>query len=189
MKPPYAIGSVPSLSGHAVAYRWRSLPRVRRHRASKPQGSSERVLPWQITMDWRAAKRALQYLWRTKDVGITYGGTPGPCKKLSAWVNADFATCPDTRRSVSGGEVMLGEGAISWLSRVQKVTAAASSESGYVALAEVVNELRFVRQVKGFLTPPINDNIIIKEGNEGAIKMATNRFSSKQYTGEMDSRF
>ena len=50
-KPPYAIGSVPSLSGHVVAYRWRSLPRVRRHRASKPQGSSERVLPWQITMD------------------------------------------------------------------------------------------------------------------------------------------
>ena len=33
------------------AYRWRSLPRVRRHRASKPQGSSKRVLPWQVTMD------------------------------------------------------------------------------------------------------------------------------------------
>ena len=51
MKPPYAIGSVPSLSGHAIPYRWRSLPRVRRHGASKPQGSSERVLPWQVTMD------------------------------------------------------------------------------------------------------------------------------------------
>ena len=51
MKPPYAIRPVPSLSGHAIAYRWRSLPRVRRHRSSKPQGSSERVLPWQITMD------------------------------------------------------------------------------------------------------------------------------------------
>ena len=51
VKPPYAIESVPSLSGHAIAYRWRSLPRVRRHRASKPQGSSERVLLWQITMD------------------------------------------------------------------------------------------------------------------------------------------
>ena len=50
-KPPYAIGSVPSLSSHAIAYRRRSLPRVRRHRASKPQGSSERVLPWQVTMD------------------------------------------------------------------------------------------------------------------------------------------
>ena len=51
MKPTYAIGSVPSLSGHAFAYRWRSLPRVRRHRASKSQGSSERVLPWQVTTD------------------------------------------------------------------------------------------------------------------------------------------
>ena len=50
-KPPYAIGSVPSLSGHAIAHRWRSLPRVRRHRASKPQGSSELVLPWQVAMD------------------------------------------------------------------------------------------------------------------------------------------
>ena len=51
MKPPYDIGSVLNLSGHANAYRWRSLPRVRRHRASKPQGSVERVLPWQVTID------------------------------------------------------------------------------------------------------------------------------------------
>ena len=51
LKPTYAIGSVPSSSGHAIAHRWCSLPRVRRHRASKHQGSSERVLPWQITMD------------------------------------------------------------------------------------------------------------------------------------------
>ena len=50
-KPPYAIGSVPSLSGHAIAYQWRKMPRVRRHNASKPQCSSERVLPWQVTMD------------------------------------------------------------------------------------------------------------------------------------------
>ena len=50
-KASYAIGSVPGLSGHAIAYLWRSLPRVRRHRASKPQGNSERVLPWQVTMD------------------------------------------------------------------------------------------------------------------------------------------
>ena len=38
--PSTAIGSVPNLSGHAIAYRWRSLPRVRRHKASKPQGCS-----------------------------------------------------------------------------------------------------------------------------------------------------
>ena len=49
-----------------------------------------------------------------------------------------------------------------------------------MALAEVTNELRFVQQVKGFLTPPIDDNIIIREDNGGAIKMATNRFSSRR---------
>ena len=30
---------------------WRSLPRVRCHRASKPQCSSKPVLPWPVTMD------------------------------------------------------------------------------------------------------------------------------------------
>ena len=38
--PPNAIGSVPGLSGHAIARRQRLPPRVRRHRASRPQGSS-----------------------------------------------------------------------------------------------------------------------------------------------------
>ena len=32
--PSTAIGSIPSVSGHSIAYRWRSLSRVRRHRAS-----------------------------------------------------------------------------------------------------------------------------------------------------------
>ena len=57
---------------------------------------------------WRTAKRALQYLLRSKGVGITYGGTPVSCTKLSAWVDTDFTTYPDTRRSVSGGAVVLG---------------------------------------------------------------------------------
>ena len=49
IKPTYAIGPVPNLSGHAIASRWRSLPRVRRHGASKPRGSSERVLQKCVT--------------------------------------------------------------------------------------------------------------------------------------------
>ena len=40
IKLPTAIWSVPSLSGHAIAYQWRSTPRVRRHRAGSLQGSS-----------------------------------------------------------------------------------------------------------------------------------------------------
>ena len=36
-------------SGQSRVYR--SLPRVRQHRASKPQGCSKRVLPWQATLN------------------------------------------------------------------------------------------------------------------------------------------
>ena len=48
---PHTIGSVPSLSGHAIAYRSRSLPRVRWHRASSPQGSSSNGCCLCITMN------------------------------------------------------------------------------------------------------------------------------------------
>ena len=74
MKSPYAIGSVPSLSGHAIAYRWCSLPRVRRHRASKPQGSSERVLPWQITMMDQLIFTSLSHTHYWYEVGMLRGG-------------------------------------------------------------------------------------------------------------------
>ena len=40
--PPTAIGSAPSLSGHANACRKRLLPRILRHRVSCPQGSSSK---------------------------------------------------------------------------------------------------------------------------------------------------
>ena len=59
MKPPYAIGSVPSLSGHAIAYRWRSLPRVRRHRVNSPQGSLSNECYLCITMDQLSLNKIL----------------------------------------------------------------------------------------------------------------------------------
>ena len=52
--------------------------------------------------------------------------------KLSAWVDADHASCPDTLRSVSGGAVMSGRGAISWFSRARRITATSTSKSEYV---------------------------------------------------------
>ena len=91
MKPPYAIGSVPSLSGHAVAYRWRSLPRVRRHRASKRQGSSERVLPWQITMD-QLIFASLSHTHYWYEVGML--------KVPAVTVHLHYSPCRDTRKTV-----------------------------------------------------------------------------------------
>ena len=128
----------------------------------------------------KAVMKALQYLKQTASLGVTYGGATEDNMKLSACVDADHASRPDTRRSVSGGAVVLGEWAISWLSRAQRIIATATSESKYVALAEIVNELRFLRQVKAFMVPPIDYNIRVREDNEGAIKMAENKFSSRR---------
>ena len=41
MKPPYAIGSVPSLSGHAIAYRWRMAIDGRRPNSQARTGTGE----------------------------------------------------------------------------------------------------------------------------------------------------
>ena len=62
---------------------------------------------------WKTVMKAIQYLKRTASLGVTYGGATEDNIKLSAWVDADHASCPDTHRSVSGGAVMLGGGTIS----------------------------------------------------------------------------
>ena len=76
--PPYAIGPSASLSGHAIAYRWRSRPKVRRHRDSKPQGSSKRVLPWQVTMDKLICvflSHTHYYWYKVGSLKVPYGST------------------------------------------------------------------------------------------------------------------
>ena len=129
---------------------------------------------------WKAVINALEYLKRTASLAVTYGGATEDNLKLSVWVAVDHAPCPDTRRSVSGGAVMLGGGAISWFLRAQRLTATATSESEYVALAEIVNKLRFLRQMKAFMVPPIDYNIRVHEDNKGAIEMVENRLSSRR---------
>ena len=55
---------------------------------------------------------------------------------------------------------------------------AASSESEYVALAEVANELRFLCQVTEFMALAIENDIKISGDSKGTIKMVTNRLST-----------
>ena len=106
---------------------------------------------------------------------------------MSAYFDSDHATYPESQRSVSGGAVMLRGGTISWFSRAQRVTASASSESEYVALAEIVNETKFLRQVQAFIMPSLKScTISTMEDNQGAIKMANNKHSSSRRTRHID---
>ena len=56
--------------------------------------------------------KVMQHLKRTTDCEIVYEGTSRNDIKLSAWVDADHATRPDTRRSVSGAAIMLAGDAV-----------------------------------------------------------------------------
>jgi hypothetical protein len=57
----------------------------------------------------------IKYLHGTADWGLYLGGETAHCP-LYAYCDADWAACPDTRRSVTGYVVMCGLGAIAWKS-------------------------------------------------------------------------
>ena len=100
---------------------------------------------------------------------------------MEAYTDSDFGACPDTRRPVSGGVLMLEKGAISWHSRMQEVTALGTSEAEYVVLLEVVKEVIFLRQVQEFMEPSMRIGAVnVFEDNEGAIKLATNKHDSRR---------
>ena len=128
----------------------------------------------------KAVMEILQYIFHTKEWGITYGGQ-GCELCMEAYTDSDFGACPDTRRSVSGAVLMLEKGAISWHSRMQEGTALGTSEAEYVLLLVVVKEVLFLRQVHEFMEPSMRVGAVnVFEDNEGAIKLATNKHASRR---------
>ena len=65
----------------------------------------------------QAAERVLQYVRSTYDQGITYYDLGADVKnKLIGWVDSDFGSDPDTRKSMTDYLMSLNGGAISWRS-------------------------------------------------------------------------
>jgi hypothetical protein len=65
----------------------------------------------------------IRYVASTADRGITYGQSETP---IEIWCGANFAACPDTRRSVTGWLVVCFGGAVAWESCKQPTTAAST---------------------------------------------------------------
>ncbi|CAL9006703.1 unnamed protein product [Prunus brigantina] len=90
-----------------------------------------------------AAKRILMYIKGTIDLGLSF--TPQPAAaRLSAYSDADWSGCPDSRRSTTGYVITLGTNLISWCSKKQPTVSRSSTESEYRALSHACAETNWL---------------------------------------------
>jgi hypothetical protein len=61
--------------------------------------------------------------------------------RLTAYVDADWATCTETRCSVSGYVTILNGTAVSWKSKKQGAVATSTSEAEFVSASKAVDEI------------------------------------------------
>ncbi len=87
--------------------------------------------------------RVMQYLVGTKTLGIIYDIKQK--MELEAYVNSDYASDKDERKSTTGYMIMLGGGAIQWKSQIQKTVSLSSTEAEYKALSTCVAEVSYLK--------------------------------------------
>ncbi|KAJ9548025.1 hypothetical protein OSB04_020568 [Centaurea solstitialis] len=92
-----------------------------------------------------ALKRILRYLKGTLSHGLHIKASA--IDRLVAYSYADWAGCPNTRRSTSGFCVYLGDNLVSWSSKRQHVVSRSSAEAEYQGIANVVAEAAWLRNL------------------------------------------
>ena len=86
---------------------------------------------------WKAAKRVMRYLKRTKDFMLTYRRSNN--LEIIRYFDSDFAKCQDSKRSTSGYVFMLAGGVISWRSSKQTLMASSTMVVEFIVCYEASN--------------------------------------------------
>ncbi|KAA0063352.1 gag/pol protein [Cucumis melo var. makuwa] len=95
---------------------------------------------------WTAVKTILKYLRRTRDYILVYNSKD---LILTGYINSDFQSDRDSRKSTSGSVFTLNGGAIVWRSAKQGCITNFTMEAEYVATCEATKEAVWLRK---FLT-------------------------------------
>ncbi|XP_068498051.1 uncharacterized mitochondrial protein AtMg00810-like [Phaseolus vulgaris] len=119
-----------------------------------------------------ALKRIIRYIKGTPTLGLHL------CQSLSTqlitYTDADWAGCPDTRRSTSGYCVFLGDNLISWSSKRQPTLSRSSVEAEYRGVANVVAKSCWIRNLLLELHRPLHKATIVYCDNTSAIYLTDN---------------
>lgn len=91
------------------------------------------------TVHYDALLRTLSYVQNTIGQGILLQESNS--HKLQAFSDSYWASCPDSRRSVTGYVLLFGNSPIAWKSNKQATVSRSSSEAEYRAMASAVSEV------------------------------------------------
>lgn len=117
-------------------------------------------------------KCILWHLRGTLDFGLQLHRTS--VIDLVAYSDADWAGCPDTRRSTSGYGVFLGDNLVSWSSKRQQTVSCSSAEAKYRVVANAFAETTWLVQLLGELHCPVQCATLVYCENVSAIYLSTN---------------
>ncbi|XP_019092402.1 PREDICTED: uncharacterized protein LOC109129182 [Camelina sativa] len=90
---------------------------------------------------YKAALRILKYLKNNPGQGLFFSAHTDIC--LNGFSDADWGTCLESRRSITGMCVFLGTSLISWKSKKQDVVSGSSTEAEYRSMAVTTKELLY----------------------------------------------
>jgi hypothetical protein len=116
-------------------------------------------------------KRILRYIKGTLDLSMHLSRSS--TTSLTAYSDADWAGCPDTRRSTSGYCMYLGDNLISWSSKCQTTVSRSSAEAEYRAVAHAVAECCWIRQLLTELHQPLAAATVVFCDNVSTVYMAS----------------
>ncbi|XP_070054266.1 uncharacterized mitochondrial protein AtMg00810-like [Nicotiana tomentosiformis] len=119
-----------------------------------------------------AAMRDVRYIKRSPGMGVFL--KKGRITRVTAYCDSDWAACPNTRRSVTGYVIKLGESLVSWKSKKQQTVSRSSAEAEYRSMAVVTAEVVWLVGLMKELNIEVEEPLKLFCDSKAAMQIAAN---------------